>query len=481
VVDLHSRLQAALAADGHDALYRSMFVDDPATACVSCYTLYFASFGPGAGGRGTLVMAWPDPVDSLPTYEALTSIGFAAHEFGHSMHAAIAPTSMIEEDFSALMSQDSSGASVYARLPVNGTIVQAQELGTAFVEGFGMAMGRYFMADCAIPDRAWGEPDPRASMLNPENYRACDPYDAFCPYRLFRFQMTRRGIAEGSAAWKRRLAHLSQLADEAAMAGAIAVTANNEVKIANLFCDLLDNDADVSYAAGQIGGRTYVPDYAWHAWERHGWTHAADRLRDVRIGSAAGNGDAHSRPPPRGDGGFRRFRGRSRSHARSGRRRRERRVGRGAHVDAKPIFRAVAGSLSRHGGRGDARRDERHTPGQPDGGASVACSPAQTRRGKMQTTNRSTWRTLFSAMAVRGCAAAIALLAVSLPALAQSPAPPSTAADGELQFRRRALSPRCARAARGLRQQKRTGAFENCLAEDRGLAYSAFRPEDRMG
>jgi len=269
MVNLHARLQAALAVDGHDALYRHIFVTNPATACTACYSVYFDTGGAGFGWYGGIDMPGPDPTDSMWNYLSNVSIGLPGHEFGHSMHAGIAPASWaVGEDPTWVITEDSSGATTYARLPFNNGLVQMQEMGVALLEGFGDAMGNYFLNGCHVADRAWGDPDPHHVWMNPANYASCDSSDFFCPYRAFRFQMTQRGIAEGSPTWNARLASLSDLADQAAAAGAVVVTSDNEVKVSNFFCDLLDADSDVSYAAGQVAGKTYLPDYAWHAAER---------------------------------------------------------------------------------------------------------------------------------------------------------------------------------------------------------------------
>jgi hypothetical protein len=105
-------------------------------------------------------------------------------------------------------------------------------------------------------------------MWNAPAFTQCDGVDENCPYGAFRFQMLARGIAEGSPAWTNRLAALSALTQGAVAAGAINVVTNNELKYRNFFCDLLDADANVAFASGQIAGKTYVSDLAWQAAER---------------------------------------------------------------------------------------------------------------------------------------------------------------------------------------------------------------------
>jgi hypothetical protein len=269
LVNMHHRLQSALVADGHDSMYPRMFADYWYWGCTRCYSLFFAVEGAGGfGGRGVFNFPRPDPGDSPWTYRSLISVGFAGHEFGHSMHAAVAPSAMIGYDGTWAMTQDTAGSVGYGRFVPSFYGAQPQEMLFSLVEGFGQAMGNYFLNGCSIAERGWGDPDPRQAWWNFANYRGCDAADPFCPYRNFRYQMSQRGIAENSATWDARLASLSDLADRAAAAGAIMVNSNNEFKTGNFFCDLLDDDPDVSYARWEIGGRTYLPDYAWHAAER---------------------------------------------------------------------------------------------------------------------------------------------------------------------------------------------------------------------
>jgi hypothetical protein len=136
------------------------------------------------------------------------------------------------------------------------------------MEGFGDAMGAYFLDGCKMADRAWGDPDPQRAMWNPAAFTSCDGLDQTCPYAVFRFQMFVRGIAEGSPTWIDRLGALSALTQAAQAAGAVNVISNAELKFRNFFCDLLDADADVAFASGQIAGKTYVSDLTWQAAER---------------------------------------------------------------------------------------------------------------------------------------------------------------------------------------------------------------------
>src|SRR5262249_13360129 len=87
-----------------------------------------------------------------------------------------------------------------------------------------------------------------------------------CPYGAFRFQMLKRGIAEGSATWNTRLGELTTLAQNASSLGGNFVISNNEVKFRNFFCDLLVPPS-VSWAKGMVGGKSYVADYMWLAAE----------------------------------------------------------------------------------------------------------------------------------------------------------------------------------------------------------------------
>lgn len=269
-VALHGRIRDELRRGGHGALYAKMFITRPFTACTSCFSLGFNNpSGGGAGGEGSYSVDQPVPNPSVITYGGLVSIGLPAHELGHSMHATIAVGSFGAYDDTIAAMRTPQGTLTgghFTYVGAAGTL-QQQEMGIALTEGFGDAMGSFFLAGCRNPDRAWGNPDPATAMWNVTSYVSCDGTGT-CPFEAFRFQMWRRGIAEGSATWNARLAELTALAQAAVAAGAINVITNNELKLRGFFCDLLDKDRDVSFAAGQIAGKTYVADLTWHAAER---------------------------------------------------------------------------------------------------------------------------------------------------------------------------------------------------------------------
>ncbi len=269
VVTLHRKLQAALAVDGHDALYRRIFVTDPWLACTTCYTLGFNNpHGGGVGGVGGFSVPRPIEPTPEPTYEGMVSVGLPAHEFGHSMHGTIAAGSFATYDGTIFTILGPTGDIDGYHHPYDvETTLQQQESMVAYIEGFGDAMGAYFLNGCRMADHGWGDPDPLHNSLNPAYFASCDGGPG-CPYGAFRYNMVSRGIAEGSALWNTRLASLTDLANQAAAAGATFVITNNELKVRAFICDLLDSDPDVSYATGQIAGRTYVPDYTWLAAER---------------------------------------------------------------------------------------------------------------------------------------------------------------------------------------------------------------------
>lgn len=269
-VRLHQLLRSRLIAEGAAKLYEKMFITDPPFSCDRCYTLGFTNaFGGGVGGLAFYAVERPN-ASNVP-YANLVSVGLPAHEFGHTIHAGIAPGSFngwYGYDNSMFATQTPQGVvSAFHALYTGawGTL-QQQELGIALVEGFANAMASCFVMDCEIQGRYWGNPDPRFAAWNPENFAWCDGYSD-CPYGAFRYQMLRRGIPENSPTWKWRLKTLGQLADDAFAQNAIVVTSNNETKLMSFFSDLLDRNPDVSFATNQVGGKAYVPDLMWRAAE----------------------------------------------------------------------------------------------------------------------------------------------------------------------------------------------------------------------
>jgi hypothetical protein len=88
---LHGKLANALAVDGHQSLYRKMFLNEPTRACANCYSVNFINAGGGGtGGAGGFSLQGPTTSESMPDYGGLVSVGLPAHEFGHSMHGTIA-------------------------------------------------------------------------------------------------------------------------------------------------------------------------------------------------------------------------------------------------------------------------------------------------------------------------------------------------------------------------------------------------------
>jgi hypothetical protein len=270
VVALHTKLQRTLTDDGFGTQYAQIFVTDPSRVCSSCYTLAFDNAGGGGvGGQGGFSIDQPVSSPSDVLYGGLVSFGLPAHELGHSMHATIAVGSFTAVDDTMFVTMNPQGVIGGGHSPYasRGT-PQQQEMSMALIEGFGDAMGAYFTDGCKMADRAWGDPDPQQAMWNPPAFISCDGLDENCPYGAFRFQMLARGIAEGSPTWMARLGALSALTQAAEAAGAINVISNAELKFRNFFCDLLDADADVAFAGGQIAGKTYVSDLSWQAAER---------------------------------------------------------------------------------------------------------------------------------------------------------------------------------------------------------------------
>lgn len=263
-VNLHERLQAELAVDGHQALQHGLYVTDPATACTSCYTLYLDS-GAGHSSAGSMAMRGPAAYIFDYQYRQMITIDEAARQFGLSMLAAMAPAANVPIDLQWTMLEMLGGAVFDGRASQVGGNLQSQDTGMALVGGFAIAMGYHFLG--GRPYRGWGDPDPAHAYMNPLAHFKQDNIDFYCPYHYFRFQMTERGIIENSPDWNARLAAMDTIASAASNKGAINVLSNNEGKVGLFLADLLDDDPDVSYASGWIGGRTYVVNFDWIAAE----------------------------------------------------------------------------------------------------------------------------------------------------------------------------------------------------------------------
>jgi hypothetical protein len=277
-VGLHRKLQTLLPPATYAQMFLQPALDNPsydaAAVCDHCYTLLLgAPSGTDSGGYRSFTMSEPQVFSGAEAsifYGTMVSWGLPGHEFGHTLAATLASNTFPIQDNTMQVTLSPQGVEDGSHRPFAfGSTIQQQEMGQAMVEGIADAMGSFFLSDCnlsSLQNRMLGDLNPLDNMWDPQNFTWCDTLGEGCPYGAFRFQMQQRNIAENSDVWNQRLSRLTSLAQQASSLGENMVTSNNEIKYRNLFCDLLVRP-NVSFAAGLVGGKSYVADYTWQAAE----------------------------------------------------------------------------------------------------------------------------------------------------------------------------------------------------------------------
>ena len=220
----------------------------------------------------------------------LSSIGVLSHEFGHTVHSALAPNS---GDFiyrfaargrrpDPLPANYKDRANVLAEIRKKGrdygvghSNSEYQEMGTALGEGLADTIGQYMITACrdwSSSRRPVGGVDPfvRAltSPVGSGNQWAADNFDDGVGdgsnFHHVRWHLSQRNIAEGSAEFNRRVGLLRALSARARQVGHRFITTNNEARYAQFGCDLLDSDTSTTHAAS-TKDKQYLDDFTFNA------------------------------------------------------------------------------------------------------------------------------------------------------------------------------------------------------------------------
>jgi hypothetical protein len=280
VVSLHFKARSLLKDSTSTtpyAGYAAVFTTASYQACTNCYSLTFElpGIGSGSGGLGGFVVGAPAQNITEAQVMSLEAAGLAAHEFGHSINAGLAPSTMrVDGTFGgAARNPDGSFYAIpHAPQVLVSSALQNQDMALAMFEGFGDAMARFLLLDACNGSNpvtsVLGDPDMLNTMWDVPAYDYCDAiFSNGCPTHNFRWQMQARGITEGSAEWNRRRAALGALAQTAASGGMKYVLTNNEAKASELYCRLLAAHPDYTTMAGLIKGQRYIDDFPFLASE----------------------------------------------------------------------------------------------------------------------------------------------------------------------------------------------------------------------
>lgn len=271
VVELHHRLRDVL---GDDAQYQRMFPEMPLLGLAASYlvtwdgTWAFAGVGGMQLLRGTVADIAKPGAFSWNVEGLLSSTGTLSHELSHSIHFTLAGASGGRDDyrFGSLMVTPDGGAD-YDWGHGGG---QLQELGAAFNEGWATAVGQWLINRCA---NSVTSHRPNAEGFLPFHANqfsgdaTCDavPFkgkaENGCGYHHVRYHLRNRGLFDGDRGFDEAVGRLQAHAAHARDIGHLRVLSNNELRMAEYFCDVLDDDPDVGYAMG-IAGRKYLRAYA---------------------------------------------------------------------------------------------------------------------------------------------------------------------------------------------------------------------------
>jgi hypothetical protein len=250
--------------------YFNTFVDNaPTPGAGKQYTVWYdANWAFGFGGGISLYR--PDeavfnqdmnadgiPDGAGPISWLLSSTSVLGHEFGHSLQARFAPSSFNSDyNFVSPFRRNARNPMPTPEDPEGLNYNwghggwQYQELGVAFTEGFANGIGQFFINKCNgfVPSsRPVGGANPFVDNIwNPAD-SSCDDTDA-CRLHTFRWQMWFRGINDSDRAFTERRNRLVDLTNFGVGIGHYKIISNNETRVGEAVCDLLDNDTNVSHA-----------------------------------------------------------------------------------------------------------------------------------------------------------------------------------------------------------------------------------------
>lgn len=271
VVELHHRLHDALS---DEAAYHRMFLEAPTLGASASYFVIWDDTWPNAGAgsmrllRPNLAEFAKDPKGSFALEGLLSATAVLSHEFGHSVHSMLASNSFSPWDYNFASLLRAPGAT--ADYSWGHGADQYQELGVSFNEGWASALGQYLVGGCrnANPKRrpeAWPIDPFSANKFSGD--ASCDASaggpelaNNGCGMHHVRWNLLARGVKEGSPEWNTALTRLRALTQAGVDNGHRWVSNNNEYRLGEFVCDLLDDDGDVSFAAG-IDGKKYVRNF----------------------------------------------------------------------------------------------------------------------------------------------------------------------------------------------------------------------------
>ncbi len=279
LIELNYRLQILYGVD-NDSYYQKMFPSDLSNTML--LSLFFHGFD--SASRGGINVG-----TAMGGTSSQVGINLFAHEFGHVMHASLAPSAFGHDYWfqslyqlpSALIPTYGPGESLFGIPGVSigpqPHSIGYQEFETALSEGLASALGNYLLNGCRKDPSVNGFNDlffdyatyryTDDFSVNPWNADvSCDGHhwvDSTCGFQSIRAQLSAvRGIVEGSPEWNTRIARLRALTALGISAHQGVVTSNQELRYAEFFCDLLATDVDASRATG-IAGRQYLPDFTY--------------------------------------------------------------------------------------------------------------------------------------------------------------------------------------------------------------------------
>lgn len=193
----------------------------------------------------------------------LSDTAVIGHEFGHSAQCAFAPIrSGFDYDFAGKMTKPNGDVYDWGH---GGW--QNQEMGVTLFEGSANTIGQYLINRCGSwggVARPTGGMDPYSDNIFSTS-TACDATVDACGFHHTRWHLsTRRGVAERTTDWNARIARVAGLEAVARTAGHRWVLSNQELRMGEMGCDLLDAIPGGSHLpVADLTTQAYVPNYTY--------------------------------------------------------------------------------------------------------------------------------------------------------------------------------------------------------------------------